>query len=522
MFGYSKIKIGLIAAVMALGVVFALPNVLPASVFKVFPPAVQSVLKPVTLGLDLQGGSYLLMEVDTQELLAGKLQSLSDVARSGLRANRIRFAGLAVAGDAMQVKILDGAKINEAREVIRAQETFPLAIEDKDGMLVVSYTPDAVESMKRKAVEQSVDIVRRRIDNLGTKEPQIQQQGTDRIVVQLPGVQDPGEIKAIMGRTAKMTFHLVDEETSPQLAQMGKLSPDSMLMTGDETGYIVLKRAVIVSGADLDDARGAYDDKGNPAVSFSFKSTGAIKFGNATAENVGRRLAIVLDGKVISAPTIQSPIKGGKGIITGSFTVQSANDLALMLRSGALPASLHVIEERVVGPGLGEDSIKAGTNACLLVLVVIFVFMILFYGRMGIIADLTLAINGVLLLAVLSMLGATLTLPGLAGIALTIAMAVDANILIFERMKEEMHAGLTMPAEIIRRGFSGSFSAIFDGQLTTLFAALFLFWLGSGPVRGFGVTLGLGLVTTLFAAIFANKVLLMVWFKYRNPQKIDL
>lgn len=522
MFGYSKIKIGAIVAVMVLGLIFALPNVLPASALKVLPPAARAVLKPVTLGLDLQGGSYLLMEVDTRELLVGKLQSLSDAVRSGLRTRRIRFANLAVADDAMRVKILDAAKIHEARDVIRAQETFSLDIEDKDGVLVVSYTKDAVGTMKSQAVEQSVDIVRRRIDSLGTKEPQIQQQGDDRIVIQLPGVQDPAEIKAIMGRTAKMTFHLVDEETSPQMAQMGKISPDSMLMNGDETGYIVLKRAVIVSGADLDGARGSYSDKGNPAVAFSFKSTGAVKFGNATAENVGRRLAIVLDGKVISAPTIQSPIKGGQGIITGSFTVQSANDLALLLRSGALPASLHVVEERVVGPGLGEDSIKAGTNACLWGVLVIVIFMILFYGQLGVIADLTLIVNGILLLAVLSLLGATLTLPGLAGIALTITMAVDANIIIFERMKEEIHDGTTTPAEVIKRGFSGSFSAIFDGQLTTLFAALFLFWLGSGPVRGFGVTLGLGLATTLFAAIFANKVLLMAWFKYKNPKRIDL
>ena len=235
---------------------------------------------------------------------------------------------------------------------------------------------------------------------------------------------------------------------------------------------------------------------------------------------MGRRLAIVLDGKVISAPTINSPITGGKGIITGNFTVQTANDLALLLRSGALPAPLLVVEERVVGAGLGEDSIRAGTTACWIGLALVFAFMIIVYGWFGVVADLVLLANGILLLALLSALGATLTLPGLAGIALTVGMAVDANIIIFERMKEEQMHGITVPKDILARGFSGSFSAILDGQLTTLFAALFLFWLGSGPVRGFGVTLGLGLLTTLFAAIFVSKVILMVWLKVKNPKEI--
>ncbi len=522
MFGYSKFKTSLIVAIVALGVIFSIPNFLPQSVYNQLPKNVQSWFRPITLGLDLQGGSYLLMEVDTDDLVKEKLNTLADLTRSDLRRNKVRFAGLAVVDNAMQVKILKAADLNTARDVIRKLETGALDIQSEDTTLRVTYTPEALEQMKSQAVEQSVDIVRRRIDELGTKEPQIQRQGTDRIVIQLPGVQDPSEIKALMGKTAKMTFHLVDEETSAQEAQMGKLSPDSMLVTGDETGYIVLKRHVVVSGAQLDSAKGSYDDKGMPAVSFAFKAAGAKEFANATRENVGRRLAILLDGKVISAPTINSPITGGQGIITGNFTVQSANDLALLLRSGALPAPLVVAEERVVGPGLGEDSIKAGTYACLLGLAFVFVFMVIVYGFFGILADLTLLANGFILLALLSLLNATLTLPGLAGIALTVAMAVDANILIFERMKEEMQGGVTVPQEVIKRGFAGSFSAIFDGQLTTLFAALFLFMLGSGAVRGFGITLGLGLATTLFGAIFFNKVLMMAWVAVKKPKKIDL
>jgi len=520
MFGYSKVKIAIINIVLALGVFFALPNFLPKEMYREVPASLRDWWKPVTLGLDLQGGSYLVMEVDTATLVHEKLEALADLTRSALREGKIRFAALTVENGVMSVKILNAAQINDAREIIRKQENVVMDISVEGTVLSVRYTDEALSTLKSQAVQQSLEIVRKRIDELGTKEPLIQQQGDARIVIQLPGVQDPAEIKALMGKTAKMTFHLVDEEASPQLAQMGKISPDSMLVTDEEMGYMVLKRAVVVGGESLEDARGSYDEQGRPAVSFSFKSAGAKKFGNATRDNVGRRLAIVLDGKVISAPTINSPITGGKGIITGNFTVQTANDLALLLRSGALPAPLLVVEERVVGAGLGEDSIKAGTTACWIGLALVFAFMILIYGWFGIVADLVLIANGILLLALLSVLGATLTLPGLAGIALTIGMAVDANIIIFERMKEEQMHGVTVPKDVLTRGFEGSFSAILDGQLTTLFAALFLFCLGSGPVRGFGVTLGLGLLSTLFAAIFVSKLILMAWMRVKNPKEI--
>ena len=521
MFGYSKIKIIVISLVLALGVFFSLPNFLPKDMYRELPASVRSWWKPVTLGLDLQGGSYLVMEVDVNTLIHEKLESLADLTRSALREGKVRFAGLKVEENAMTVKVLNATQLNEAREIIRKQENIGLDIEAQGTTLTVRYTDEALSTLKNQTVQQSLEIVRKRIDELGTKEPLIQQQGDDRIVIQLPGLQDPAEIKALMGKTAKMTFHLVDEETSPQMAQMGRLPVDSMLISGDETGYLVLKRAVVVGGESLDDAQLGYDEMGRPAVSFSFKSAGTKKFGNATRDNVGRRLAIVLDGKVISAPVINSPITGGKGIITGNFTVQSANDLALLLRSGALPAPLLVVEERVVGAGLGEDSIKAGTTACLIGLAVVFLFMIFVYGWFGIVADLVLLANGVMLLALLSALGATLTLPGLAGIALTVGMAVDANIIIFERMKEEQMHGVSVPKDILTRGFEGSFSAILDGQLTTLFAALFLFWLGSGPVRGFGVTLGLGLATTMFAAIFVSKLILMAWMEVKHPKEIE-
>ena len=522
MFGYSKFKISAICGVLLLGIFFCIPNFLSADTYNRLSPKMREWFHPVTLGLDLQGGSYLLMEVDTQSLVKEKLESLADVIRPALRESKIYTkGGLTVTDGVLEVRLLKSSEVADAREIVRKQEKG-LDIDVDGETLKIKYSDKALAEMTEQAVDQSVEIVRKRVDEMGTKEPQIQKQGVDRISIQLPGVQDPSEIKAIMGKTAKMTFHLVDEETSPQAAQMGKLSPDSMLMMGEDSGYIVLKRAVVVGGEQLAGAKVSYAESGEPAVSFEFKSVGAKKFGKATTENVGRRLAIVLDGKVISVPEIKSPITGGNGQITGNFTVQSANDLALLLRSGALPAPLMVVEERVVGPGLGEDSIKAGTTACLIGLAAVFVFMLIVYGWMGIVADLTLAANGVLLLAALSILGSTLTLPGLAGIALTVGMAVDANILILERMKEEMMHGITVPAEVLKRGFQGSFSAILDGQLTTLFAALFLFWFGSGAVRGFGVTLGLGLATSLFAAIFVNKIILMAWMAVKKPTKINL
>ncbi|MDY6407225.1 MAG: protein translocase subunit SecD [Pseudomonadota bacterium] len=521
MFGYSKFKISAICCVLMLGIFFCIPNFLPTETYNRLPSKMREWYHPVTLGLDLQGGSYLLMEVDTQSLVKEKLESLADTIRPTLRAQKIYTKGaLTVADGVLEVHLLKGADVAEARELIRKSEAG-LDIKVDGSTLKIKYSDKALSEMTEQAVNQSVEIVRKRVDEMGTKEPLIQKQGIDRIAIQLPGVQDPSEIKAIMGKTAKMTFHLVDEDTSPQAAQMGKLSPDSMLAQSEEGGYLVLKRAVIVGGEQLSTAKMSFGESGAPVVHFEFKPAGAKKFGKATSENKHRRLAIVLDGKVISAPYIQAAISNS-GIITGNFTVQSANDLALLLRSGALPAPLSVVEERVVGPGLGEDSIKAGTTACLIGLAAVFIFMLFVYGWMGIVADITLAANGILLFAALGILGATLTLPGLAGIALTVGMAVDANILILERMKEEMMHGITVPAEVLKRGFQGSFSAILDGQLTTLFAALFLFWFGSGAVRGFGVTLGLGLGTSLFAAIFVNKLVLMAWMAVKKPTKINL
>ena len=527
MFGYAKWKAWTVILVSTFGILFALPSLLPQSVYNLAPQSVQSIWHPITLGLDLRGGSSLLLEVETPSLLKERLVSLSDSIRSGLLEKRIRFVPPKVQGEGLDqyisFKVLNATDVLKAKDIVRKIEFGALDVTTSGNEMKVVYTEVALNKMIQAAVSQSIDIVRRRIDDLGTKEPSIQRQGQDRIQVQLPGVQDPAEVKALIGKTAKMSFHLVDEGTSVYDAQRGKISPDSMLIPGDDyaDNLYVVKRLPVVSGEQLETASASYGDSGEAVVAFGFKSLGARRFATATRENIGKRLAIVLDGKVISAPVINSAITGGRGIITGNFTVESAADLALLLRSGALPAPLAVIEEKVVGPGLGADSIQAGLVSCLIGTLLVFGFVFLVYGKMGTFANIALILNGFLLLSVLSLFNATLTLPGLAGIALTIGMAVDSNILVFERMRDEVALGRA-PLNVIHAGFENSFSAIFDSQLTTLTAALILFWLGSGPVKGFGVTLGVGILTTMFTALLVTKFLMLVWYYTKKPKEIKL
>ncbi len=523
MFGYPKWRAWTIIIVSVLGIFFSIPNFMSPEYYKAHVPAkMQQWWRPMTLGLDLQGGSNLLLEVKIDDLVNERLSSLADGARSALRENKIKFSGLKVQDGELHVKILDASDLMNAQNIITKQETERMDVDHKDNELIVTYSDIALTKLKSDAVAQSIEIVRRRIDELGTKEPSIQRQGADRIALQLPGVQNPAEVKALLGKTAKMSFHLVDSSVSLADAQRGKLPVDSMIVSGDETGPIILKRAVIVGGDQLDGAKADYDERGQAVVAFSFKPLGAKKFGAATRENVGERLAIVLDGKVISAPVINSPITGGKGIITGNFTVESASELSMMLRSGALPAPLEVVEERTVGAGLGEDSIRKGAFACILGSILVFAFMFLVYGWFGIFANVALVVNVCLIFAILSALGATLTLPGLAGIALTIGMAVDSNVLIYARMRDEIAAGRTVPLQVINYGFDNAFSAIFDSQITTLFAAIVLFFMGAGPIKGFSVTLGIGVFTSLFTAIMITRFLIMIWYSLTKPKEIKI
>ncbi|MFY8142661.1 MAG: protein translocase subunit SecD, partial [Caulobacter sp.] len=392
-----------------------------------------------------------------------------------------------------------------------------------DQRLELSFIPEAAAEDASMAVDQSIETIRRRIDSLGTKEPNITRQGADRIVIQAAGESDPERLKAVVGKTAKLTFQMVDDSVTPEDIAAGRIPPGSEALPGDDFQpvYVVRKRA-LVSGDELVDSRQSFDDRGAPAVSFKFNGSGSRKFGDATARNVGKRFAIVLDGRVISAPVINGAIPGGSGIITGSFTVESAADLALLLRSGALPAPLKVEQQNTVGAELGADAVRAGAVSTLVAFVTIVVFMILSYGLLfGGIAVIALIINGMLIVAAMSLTQATLTLPGIAGLILTLAVAVDANVLIYERMRDEARAGKS-PIMAADAGFSRAMTTIIDANVTTLVAAGIMFAFGAGPVRGFAWTLSIGVFTSVFTSVLVSQLLIGWWFRAARPKKLPI
>jgi preprotein translocase subunit SecD len=485
----------------------------------------------INLGLDLQGGSHLLLEVDLSAVIEERLEALVDDVRSTLRAERIGYRGLGVRGDVVTFTLTDPASAARALEVLEELDQGSLSRElvleqVGDGRIELRLAQETADELRESAVTQSLEIVRRRIDEVGTREPTIQRQGEDRILVQVPGEKDPDSIKRLLGQTAKLTFHLVDLDTSVEQALSGNLPPGSMLLPSDEGNqpgpapqYVVRKK-VEVSGESLVDAQPTYYQN-QPVVSFRFDSVGGRKFGNITRDHVGELLAIVLDERVISAPRIDEPILGGSGIIRGNFTVQEANELAILLRAGALPAPLDIVEERTVGPDLGADSIEAGKWASVIGLILVVLSMALYYGLFGIFADIALIVNLVLIIAALSVLQATLTLPGIAGIVLTMGMAVDANVLIFERIREEARVGRS-PMSAIDAGYREAMRTIIDANLTTLIAAVLLYAFGSGPVRGFAVTLGIGIITSMFTAITFTRLLMATWLRRTRPAMLPV
>jgi len=536
---FAKWKILLILGISLAGLIFTAPNFLDREVTDGLPDWLPH--KQINLGLDLQGGSHLLLEVDTNAVVQERLQGLVEAARADLRKARIGYTGgLGVSdGDKVIVRVRKPADLDKAVEVVKGlanqlQQNMmgqgggaDIDVEVLDGNIIhITMTEAAIADRKRAAVEQSIEVVRRRIDQTGTREPTIQRQGDERILIQLPGVKDPDRIKRLLGKTAKMVFRFVDQSTTVADALRGRVPPGSELLEeesregdGPPRQYVVRKR-VMVSGESLIDAQPTFD-QGRPVVSFRFDSVGAKRFGDATAKNVGRLFAIVLDGKVVSAPEIQSPILGGSGIITGGFSVQGANDLSVLLRAGALPAPLKILEERTVGPDLGADSVRAGKIASALAFVLVMVFMFGAYGLFGLAADLALIINIALIGAALSVLQATLTLPGIAGVVLTIGMAVDANVLIFERIREEMASGKT-PFAAVDAGYKRALTTIIDANVTTLIAAILLFEFGSGPVKGFAVTLAIGIVTSMFTAVTLTRLLVALWLRRTRPVQLPL
>ncbi|MBV9861156.1 MAG: protein translocase subunit SecD [Alphaproteobacteria bacterium] len=523
---FAQWKIALILAVCALGVLLSAPNLFNPALLASLPSFVPH--KQVALGLDLRGGSYLLLQVDVAAAQRERLNSLTDSVRNVLRDAKIGYTGLNVEGDAIVFAVRDEDRIEDARTALAKVDPDLNVSIDSDGSGNMRFSTVATEARRQQAVDQSIEIIRRRIDETGTKEPTIQREGQDRILVQLPGVDNPEHVKALLGRTAKLTFQLVDTGVSVDDARRGRLPPGDEILPAEEgratraggpTAYVVRKR-VMVGGDTLVDAQPSFQNN-DPVVSFRFDTAGAKRFGDATRENVGKPFAIVLDNKVISAPVIREPILGGSGIISGSFTVQTASDLALLLRAGALPAPITILEERTVGPDLGADSVHAGTVASIVGVALVVVFMVLFYGLFGVFADVALFFNLCMMLGALSLLGATLTLPGIAGIALTMGMAVDANVLIYERIREEVRGGRSM-LSALDAGFKRAFGTIVDSHVTTLVAGALLYWLGSGPVKGFAVTLSIGVLTSLFSAILVTRLLIVTWLRRSKPKAIPL
>ena len=522
---FAQWKVLLICAVCALGVLFSLPNLFTPAQLAWLPGSVPH--KQVSLGLDLRGGSYLLLQVDVAAAQTEQLNSIVDNVRDVLRNAKIGYTGLNVENGAIVFTLRDQDRTDDARTALAKIDPSLTVTIAADGAGSMQFTPQATDQRRAQAVEQSIEIIRRRIDETGTKEPTIQRQGQDRIFVELPGIDNPEHVKALLGKTAKLTFQLVDTSVSVDDARRGRMPPGDEILPAEERAarsgqppfYLVRKR-VMVGGDTLVDAQATFQNN-EPVVSFRFDAAGAKRFGDATRENVGKPFAIVLDNKVISAPVIREAIPGGSGIISGSFTAQSASDLALLLRAGALPAPITILEERTVGPDLGADSIHAGAVASVVGVVLVVVFMFLFYGLFGLFADIALVFNLCLMLGALSLLGATLTLPGIAGIALTMGMAVDANVLIYERIREEMRSGRTMLSSL-EAGFTRAFGTILDSHVTTLVAGILLYWLGSGPVKGFAVTLSIGVLTSLFSAILVTRLQIVTWLRQLKPREIPL
>jgi len=541
MLHFSRFKTIVILGVCFLGALLAWPNLVSKDTLKSFPSWIPT--SQITLGLDLQGGGHMLIQVEMEKVVEARLETLKDELRLVLRprgggeARPLKFRGLKANSEKISVTIPAPEDVDEA--LTRARGLIGVVTGGflgtgsgpdievlRDGNRIeIKLTEEERIARASSTVDQAIEVLGRRINALGLLEPVIQRQGQDRIIVQVPGASaaEIVNIKKIIETTAQMSFHLVDLTITAEDVAAGRVPPSLMVVeSGDnyQPFYVVEKRA-IVSGENLVDAYPGRDQNGEPAVNFRFDASGGKKFADLTSANVGRLFAINLDDKIISAPRIRTPILGGAGVITGNFTIQSAADLSLLLRAGSLPAALSIIEERSVGPDLGADSVAAGKLAAMVGFIGVILFMAFYYRRFGLYADIALIMNMIMIVGVLSLLGATLTLPGIAGIVLTIGMAVDANVLIFERIREELDSGKT-PVNAIEAGYKRAFTTIIDANITTFIAAAILFQLGTGPIRGFAVTLAIGILTSMFTAIMLSRLIIALWVKKSRPSELPL
>lgn len=516
----SRWQISFILTICIFALWYGLPNVLKEHTPSFMPD------KQVNLGLDLRGGSYLLLEVGFDSYHKEQLENLRQEIRQIFRGEkingqRIRYqGGVVLNSTTIRINLTDASQSDEVVRLIR-KNNRNVDVDQKNGTLSVYFHEQALREMKENLITQSIEIVRRRVDETGTTEPDIQRQGTDRILLQVPGLQNPEQLKSLLGKTAKMSFHLVDTSVPVTNMARGPVPPGSVRLKSDaDNQYYIIKKPVIIGGDLLVDARYGQRD-GRNVVNIRFNTLGAKKFADVTKTNMNKPFAIVLDNKVLTAPYIRAVILDGNAEISGRFTPEAATELAMLLRSGALPAPLEIIEERTVGPSLGADSISAGTKAIILGFGLVIIFMIFAYGLYGIFSDIALIFNVLLLTAVLSSLGATLTLPGIAGIVLTVGMAVDANVLIFERIREELRNGRPTLAAV-DYGFKQAFKTILDANITTFIAAALLFVFGSGPVKGFAVTLSIGILSSMFSAVLLTRWMVASWVTKRKPKTLNI
>jgi len=536
MLHFPKWKIFLIVGSCLLFVLFAIPSFLSPQTRDSLPNWLPK--QAVSLGLDLQGGSHLLLEVDFDAYMREQMTKLTDDIRTRFREEKIGYRGLSVDKNTVIFSLREDAKREDAKADIK--QVITKMNPDLEITAIspleysVAFSEKSLKTARLRVIEQSLEIINRRVNESGTKEPIIQRQGDSRILLQVPGLANPEHLKELLGRTAKMTFHMVDDTVGYSDIERGVVPAGRRILAADardsakdgaDNGKIrkyAVESRVILSGDMLTDAHTVFEPQtGEPVVAFRFNNVGARKFADITSENVGRLFAIVLDNKVVTAPVIRSPIIGGSGIISGNFTVESANDLSILLRAGALPAPLKVIEERSVGPSLGADSIAAGAKASIIAIALVVVFMVVFYGLFGLFADIAMIVNAFMTISLLALFGATLTLPGIAGIVLTVGMAVDANVLIYERMREEVRNGKS-PHNAVADGFKMAFGTIFDGHITVLVASVLLYYFGTGTVKGFAVTLAVGILCSLFTSVLVTRLMVVSWLKAKRPKTLPI